>query len=51
MDFPNGTVEEFSANLIDDNLFAQCDNDEFVLQALDELLNHNSDTAELRGNY
>ena len=50
IEFPDGTVKEYGANLIAENILAQCDMDGQHSQLLDCILDHRTDGTEVKLN-
>ena len=47
VEFPNGEVKAYAANIIAENMLNQCDDDGFTLQTLDKLIDHRSNDDAL----
>ena len=47
VEFPDGEVKAYAANIIAENLLNQCDDDGYTLQTLDALIDHRSNDEAL----
>jgi hypothetical protein len=48
VEFPDGTAAEYSANLIAENMFAQCDPDGNQFRLMDEIVDFKSDSSAVK---